>query len=204
MARPQSADYDTRKQKILETAANVFAVEGYHKASISGIAAKCGISKALIYHYYPSKEDMLYHAMLDHVRELEASATSLMQEDLPPAETLRKIIRDYLIIYERTVDCHHLLVNELGSLPPERKKEVVEIQNRVVHAFAELADRIAPSDLNIHKAKSVVSMLMLGMINWTYLWFKPSGSLSSEKLADMIADILLNGLNGLTDTDTKI
>ncbi|MFC3052018.1 hypothetical protein [Kordiimonas pumila] len=38
---------------------------------------------------------------------------------------------------------------------------------------------------------------MLGMINWTYLWFKPSGSLSSEKLADMIADILLNGITGL-------
>lgn len=200
MARPQSSEYDSRKQKILDTAAHSFATEGYHKASIGEIAKKCGISKSLIYHYYPSKEEMLYHAMLDHVKELEASANSILAEDRNPEEALRHIIREYLAIYERTVDCHHLLVNELGSLPEDKRQEVVDIQSKVVHAFAELAQKLSPTDLDYHKAKSVVSMLMLGMMNWTYLWFKPEGELSSERLAHMIADLLLNGLNGLKDT----
>jgi len=197
MARPQSEDYDSRKQNILETAAHTFATEGYHKASISGIAKACGISKALIYHYYPAKEDILYHAMLDHVKDLEASATSIMAQNLPPEETLKFIIKQYLIIYEETVDCHHLLVNELGSLPEGRRAEIVEIQSKVVHVFAELAAKLSPMDLEIDKAKSIVSMLMLGMINWTYLWFKPTGSFNSEQLADMIYNLLLNGLKGL-------
>jgi len=197
MARPQSEDYDSRKQNILETAAHTFATEGYHKASISGIAKACGISKALIYHYYPAKEDILYHAMLDHVKDLEASATSIMAQNLPPEETLKVIIKQYLIIYEETVDCHHLLVNELGSLPEGHRAEIVEIQSKVVHVFAELAAKLSPMDLEIDKAKSIVSMLMLGMINWTYLWFKPTGSFNSEQLADMIYNLLLNGLKGL-------
>lgn len=203
MARPQSSEYDSRKQKILETAAHSFATEGYHKASIGEIAKKCGISKSLIYHYYPSKEEMLYHAMLDHVKELEASAHDILAQDNAPEEALRHIIREYLGIYERTVDCHHLLVNELGSLPDDKRKEVVDIQNNVVHAFAELAQKLAPSDLDLHKAKSVVSMLMLGMMNWTYLWFRPEGELSSDRLAQMIADLLLNGLKGLEDKTFK-
>ncbi|MEX0297998.1 MAG: TetR/AcrR family transcriptional regulator [Kordiimonas sp.] len=199
MARPQSTEYDSRKQKILETAAHAFATEGYHKASIGEIAKTCGISKSLIYHYYPSKEEMLYHAMLDHVKELEASAKDILSQDRQPENALRHIIKEYLGIYERTVDCHHLLVNELSSLPENKRTEIVGIQNNVVHAFAELARKLSPTDLEFHKAKSGVSMLMLGMMNWTYLWFKPEGDLTSDKLAQMIADLLLNGLKGLTD-----
>jgi len=203
MARPQSSKYDSRKQKILKIAAHSFAKEGYHKASIGDIAQKCGISKSLIYHYYPSKEEMLYHAMLDHVKDLEASARDILSTDEPPEKALRRIIEEYLCIYERTVDCHHLLVNELGALPENKRQEVIKIQNKVVHAFAELAQKISPTNLEHHKATSVVSMLMLGMMNWTYLWFKPEGELSSAKLAQMIADLLLNGLKGLDDTSFK-
>ncbi|MBL4639322.1 MAG: TetR/AcrR family transcriptional regulator [Kordiimonadaceae bacterium] len=203
MARPQSSDYDARKQRILAVAANSFATEGFHKASIGKIAKRCEISKSLIYHYYPSKEEMLYHAMLDHVKDLEACATETLELDLSPEDALKHIVKEYLAIYERTVDCHHLLVNELSSLPEDRRQEVVNIQNNVVHAFAELDQKLSPTDLDLHQAKSVVSMLMLGMINWTYIWFKADGGLSSDKLARMITDLLLNGLKGLGDNSFK-
>ncbi|MBL4789440.1 MAG: TetR/AcrR family transcriptional regulator [Kordiimonadaceae bacterium] len=180
-------------------AVRAFAETGYHKASIGDIAKKCGISKSLIYHYYPSKEEMLYHAMLEHVKELEASANAVLAKKLSPEIALKTIIKDYLCIYERTVDCHHLLVNELGSLPEDKRKQVVECQNNIVHAFAHLACELAPADLEYHKAQNAVSMLMMGMLNWTYLWFKPDGALDSDKLANMIADLLLGGLRGLTD-----
>ncbi|MBV1901152.1 MAG: TetR/AcrR family transcriptional regulator [Kordiimonadaceae bacterium] len=199
MARPQSSEYDAKKQRILAIAAHSFATIGFHKASIGDIAKKCEISKSLIYHYYPSKEEMLYHAMLDHVKELEACANAVLVQKLEPEQTIRQIIKEYLNIYERTVDCHHLMVNEIGSLPDGKRQEVVGIQNKVVHAFADLAQQLSPVDLDQYQAKSVVSMLMLGMINWTYIWFKSDGDLTADKLASLIYDLLLNGLKGLTD-----
>lgn len=199
MARPQSPDYDDRKQIILDHAARIFATEGFHKAAISQITKACGISKSLIYHYYSSKQEILYHAMIDHVKELDKLAKEVMAESLPAEETLRKIIRRYLSIYESTVSQHHILINELGALTPEQKNEVVAIQNSVVCAFADLAEQLSPTALTKHKAKTAVSMLMLGMINWTYIWFKPDGDLSSGQVANIISDMFIGGLRALTD-----
>tara|TARA_R110002096_G_scaffold433579_2_gene652581 strand:+ start:45927 stop:46529 length:603 start_codon:yes stop_codon:yes gene_type:complete len=199
MARPQSGDYDIRKQKILDTASGIFAIDGYHKASISEIAKACAMSKSLIYHYFPSKQDILYHAMLDHVRELDKLSKEVTSLDLPPEQSLKKIIRRYLHVYEKTVSQHHLLINELGSITPEQKHEVVSIQNNVVRAFADLAEAISPAPLNRHKAKTAISMLMLGMINWTYIWFEPDGPLSSDQMANIITRMFIEGLKGLND-----
>ena len=95
MARPQADDYDLRKQKILDRASKLFADDGYHKASMSEIARACEMSKSLIYHYYSSKQEILYHAMIDHVKELDKLAKEVMAESLPAEESLRKIIRRY-------------------------------------------------------------------------------------------------------------
>ncbi|WND01481.1 TetR/AcrR family transcriptional regulator [Temperatibacter marinus] len=197
MARPQAANYDERKEKILRTAAKVFADEGYHKASVNTIAAQCDMSKSLIYHYFSSKQDILYHSMIDHVKELDKLAQEVLADTLPAEKKLKRIIRRYLKIYQDTVAEHHLLINELSNLSAGQKEEVVSIQNSVVQVFADLAHDLSPAPLEAHKGKTVVSMLMLGMMNWTYIWFKPGGPMTSDDLADMIANIFLNGLKGL-------
>jgi len=198
MARPQSADYDLRKKIILEKASHIFAEHGYHKASVGDIAKECKISKSLMYHYFPSKQDILYHAMLDHVQELSKLAQSVMEKDQPAEKSLKEIIRNYLNIYEHTVPQHHLLINELGGLSPEQKKVIVGLQNNVVQAFADLAEKLSPAPLDAHKAKTAISMLMLGMINWTYIWFKPEGSINSDQLSEIISRIFIEGLKNLT------
>ena len=199
MARPQSADYEERKKKILSTASNLFAKNGYHKAAISQVAISCNMSKSLIYHYYDSKQEVLYHAMLEHVQELEKLANDIMQENLEPEITLRKIIRQYLYIYEGSVAQHHLLINELESLTATQKSKIIRIQNNVVKAFADIAETLAPASLSKHNARTAISMLLLGMLNWTYIWFKPEGQIKTDQLSEIIACMFISGLTGLHD-----
>jgi len=59
MARTVAKDYTAKRQQILKVAAKIFAQEGYDRASVSQVAQACSISKANIYHYYGSKEDIL-------------------------------------------------------------------------------------------------------------------------------------------------
>ncbi|NBP52464.1 MAG: TetR/AcrR family transcriptional regulator, partial [Actinobacteria bacterium] len=56
MARPRAADYDDKRAAILRRAAELFAEKGYDRTSMTEIAAALGVSKALFYHYYPSKD----------------------------------------------------------------------------------------------------------------------------------------------------
>ena len=199
MARPQSPDYDQRKQRILDTAAAIFADGGYHKASVSQIARKCDISKALIYHYFPSKQDILYHALIDYVRLLEETALKRLAAGMGPAETFGDIIRDYLGLYESAADRHSLLVGSLEALEPAQRREVSAVQDRIVKIFGELADQISPASLDVHQLRGAVSMLIMGMMNWTYIWFDPTGPVDSARLAGIIVRMLQAGLVALDD-----
>ena len=84
MARTQAADYDERKLAIVEQAAALFAMHGFNGASVADIAERGKISKSLIYHYYESKEDILYDVMISHVRALETAAADALAP--PPSE----------------------------------------------------------------------------------------------------------------------
>jgi TetR/AcrR family transcriptional regulator len=59
LARSRAKDYDEKREAMLHRAATAFARDGYDRASMAGLAAECGVSKALLYHYYASKEALL-------------------------------------------------------------------------------------------------------------------------------------------------
>ena len=72
MARPKSAVHDLRRDEILEIAAACFAAQGYPVASMNDIARACGTSKARLYHYYESKEALLFDLLDRYTQQLLA------------------------------------------------------------------------------------------------------------------------------------
>ena len=74
MARPQSPDYDKRREAILAAAAQLYAKKGFPGASVAELAKACRTSKSLIYHYFPSKDDILYAVMAEHLDALTEAA----------------------------------------------------------------------------------------------------------------------------------
>ena len=70
MARSIATDHDDKRLVILKAAARLFADEGYGRASMSALASACGISKANIYHYYSSKEALLFDILDTHLKGL--------------------------------------------------------------------------------------------------------------------------------------
>ena len=49
-------DVDERRRRLLDLGAELFARHGYEELSMARIAREAGISKALLYHYFPSKQ----------------------------------------------------------------------------------------------------------------------------------------------------
>ena len=71
---PQSPDYDKRREAILAAAAQLYARKGFPGASVAALAKACRTSKSLIYHYFPSKDDILYAVMAEHLDALTEAA----------------------------------------------------------------------------------------------------------------------------------
>jgi AcrR family transcriptional regulator len=193
MARPQSPDYDRRRDAIVAAAASLYAWRGFQGASVAELAKACGTSKALIYHYFPSKDDILYEVMAAHLDDLVDAADDAMQSG-DARERLRALTMAFMRLYVGARDSHKVLLNELDNLPPGRRAEVVAKQRRIIAVVETLVREIRP---DANPVVLPLSMLFFGMINWTHTWFRPGGAVTPEQLADLAVDMALNGLNGL-------
>lgn len=194
MARTQAADYDQRRDQIVERAARLYAKNGFLGASVSDLAEACNLSKSAIYHYYPSKEDILFDVMNSHVTALEAAAAAAMATPGGAEARLRALAHSFMALYVGAADRHKVLLNELDQLPKQRRAEIVSVQRRLIESVGALFVEIAPRLGREPGAPYAAAMLFFGMINWTHTWFDPKGAVNADALADMAVNMALRGV----------
>ena len=160
----------------------------------------CDVSKSAIYHYYPSKEDILYDVMISHVRALEDAAAAVMALEASAEDRLRALARRFMALYVGAADRHKVLLNDLDHLPKARRAEIVAVQRGLIDAVGKLLVEIAPGLKKRSGESFAAAMLFFGAINWTHTWFDAKGPVDAERLADMAVDVTLGGLTKATDS----
>ena len=192
MARPKAAGFDAQRAAIRDAATRLFADKGYASASVADIAAACGVSKALLYHYYGAKEDLLYDIAISYVQRLQAIVADVTAQALPPPAQLRQLIARFMHEYEHSAARHRVLVQDVKYLSRAHRSQVVACERAVVAAFAAAIAPLAPGAGDAwHKP---LAMILFGMINWTFTWLRDDGTLRHEELAPVIADLYLGGI----------
>src|SRR5688500_17815803 len=193
MARPQSPDYDKRRDSIVRMAARLYARQGFNGASVADLAKACRTSKSLIYHYFPAKDDVLYQVMAEHLDALVEAAREATLSGTAE-EKLRALTLAFMRLYVDAQDSHKVLLNELDNLAPEARSEVIAKQRRIMSTVEELIRGIRPETGPLALP---LTMLFFGMINWTHTWFRSEGRGSADSLADMAVELMLNGLSAV-------
>ncbi len=208
MARPQSADHHLKRDSILDAAAQCFADQSYSATSMATVAAKVGASKARIYHYYDSKEALLFdlldrytQRLLAIVGETEAHA---QRKKLNDRQALHELVRAFLIEYESSATRHVALLNDTkflsdvaensatGVLGKSQRDLILQRQRDVVSAFTRFLRRAYPDRLT-DANQSAITMMLMGMINWTFTWLRPDGPMSYANFADEVIRTLEGG-----------
>lgn len=195
MARTQAADYEQRREAIVKVAAGLFAVGGFDGTSVSQLAAAANTSKSLIYHYYPSKEDILYAAMALHIDLLEADVHEVMAGEATSEERLSNLIGRFMHHYVGAADFQKVLLNELDSLPKDKRTIIVSKQRTIIAAVQSILVDLDPRLAKEPARARVKTMLLFGMINWTHTWFDPSGPMAAQEVAVMVLDLVAPGSN---------
>jgi AcrR family transcriptional regulator len=197
MARPRAADFDQRRHAIADTAARLFAANGYHGVAIPEIMRACGLTGGMLYHYFGSKEDLLYEVMAAHVSALEHAARQVLSAEATAPEHLRRLTHAFLQLYAHAQAHQKVLLNDLDRLPPARRAEIVAGERRLIGLVQTVIEALRP-ELNGQPAEArALTMLYFGLINWTHTWFDPEGPVSPDRLADMAVDLVLGGLGSV-------
>ncbi len=132
MARTKAAGFDKQRAAIRDAAAREFADKGYAAATIADIARACGVSKALMYHYYRDKEHLLADIAESYIERLQAIIDQVRAESLPPAAHLRRLIELFMAEYEHSAARHRVLVQDVKYLQRVHRSRVLAKERKVV------------------------------------------------------------------------
>ena len=193
MARTRGASFDQQRAAILEAAAALFAQRGFAAASTARIAAAAGVSKPLLYHYYQDTQALLFDIADGYLDRLLAITAAVAAPGLPPEAHFRALLRAFMAEYRTSQDKHMVLVQDVKFLSPERQAAVTGKQRAVVEAFATAIARLGPR-FTRRALRVPLAMILFGMINWTFTWLRPDGPLAYEDMAEVVAELFLDGV----------
>ncbi|MFO1344441.1 MAG: TetR/AcrR family transcriptional regulator [Burkholderiales bacterium] len=193
MPRGPSSAHSLQRDTILNISADTFAELGYPSATMAQLAQRCGVSKSLLYHYYTSKDAILYDLMQAYMSRLQSLVIEVASRDLPAREALAETIRRFVREYESSRSRHIVLLNDVKYLPEPDRERIIAMERSVVQAMADLISKTYQIDEG--RAK-VLTMSVFGIVNWTFTWLKPGGSLTYPQYAEAVVGILEGGLNG--------
>ncbi|MGH6610414.1 MAG: TetR/AcrR family transcriptional regulator [Burkholderiaceae bacterium] len=193
MSRTKAAGFDKQRAAIRDAAARQFADKGYAAASIADVARACGVSKALMYHYYRDKEDLLADITESYIERLQAIVDAVRAESMPPAAHLRRLIELFMAEYEHSAARHRVLVQDVKYLQRAHRARVLAKERKVVNGFAEVVLKLAPQ-VDKRALIKPLTMILFGMINWTFTWLKGRGPITYADMAPVVADLFLGGV----------
>jgi AcrR family transcriptional regulator len=197
MARTRALDFEDKQRLILDGAARVFADMGMDKASMALVAQSCGVSKALLYHYYTSKDALIFDIIHSHLAELETALAAADRPDLPPQDRLRLLVRQVLENYRDADDRHKVQLMATSALSPEQMHEIQAIERRIVRYFSAVIRQINPDLDRDRPLLMPVTMSLFGMMNWVYMWFREGGPVSRDDYADVATTLILEGVKAV-------
>lgn len=158
------------------------------------IARAVNLQKPSLYHHVSSKQEILL-ALLDRALEMLLERISaIFNEDIPPDEKLKRMVRAYLQILADNTDLSAVLLFEHRSL--ERRQHARHVPNRdkFEALWRSVLEEGVAAKLFHCDNPALTTRAILGIMNWTITWYRPDGPLVIDQIADHYSDLLLNGL----------
>ncbi len=182
------------RDDILDAAAQVFRIKGFHGASMADIAESVKLQKASLYHHVSSKQEILL-ALLDRALDmLTERISAVSSRNLPADEKLRQMIRSYLLALAENPDLSSVLLFEHRSLDRKSHLRHVPYRDRFEALWREtIQEGVRLKTFQCPDVNMAVRALM-GILNWTLTWYRPGGSKTIEQIADQYTELFFHGL----------
>jgi AcrR family transcriptional regulator len=197
-ARASSTDEvesESRKQAILDAAAEIFHRKGYHATSIQDIAQEVGMLKGSLYYYIDSKHELLLKIITDVHAQAFQQLEEFMDSDLPAAERLRQFIIRHAVYCATHMTGMGVFLHEYKAVEGPARAEVMAMRDRYEMLLRGIIedgkeDGTFRADVDARLAVKLV----LGMVNWLYHWYSPDGPLAPEEIGEAMANMALRGI----------
>ncbi|MDR6861109.1 TetR/AcrR family transcriptional regulator [Variovorax guangxiensis] len=196
MTRERADDYEDKKQLILAKAAALIARKGFDVATMMDVARACGTSKSHLYHYFPSKEELLYAIVHEHITQQGAELARIVAQPVSAEERFDQFVDSFMRGAARSRNEHLMLMNDLKFLPRPQREKIRALEVEMTELVEGLLREINPGLMAEQRVQKPYALLLFGMMIWTFSWYRRSGSISPGELAQRISELFVHGFKG--------
>jgi TetR/AcrR family transcriptional regulator len=191
-----SAQFDRKREVLLREAAASFNRRGYHGTSLAEIAKKLGVTKAALYTYVPSKEELLYYCHDSAMDTAMESLNKARASDGNGREKLSATLLNYLEMMLGEEGGYVVLLEE-NAMKPVHVRAIVKRRDQFEQGLRDLvAEGITDGSIVPCNAKLAVFMVM-GALNWSRKWYRPNGDWSGAQIAHALTEMLERSLSSV-------
>jgi AcrR family transcriptional regulator len=186
---------DERRRRLLEVGAHAFTERSYDEVSMSDLARAAGISKGLLYHYFPSKRDLFVATLAAAAGEV--AAVTAPDPSLPPAEQLAGSVSAYLAWIEDNASGYRRLLESAGS--QDVRDLIEEVRERTVDQIATGVSGGEP-----RPALRVAVRAWLWGMDGAILDWLDRGDVTRDQVRDLLVATFAGALAAATQVDPEV
>ena len=182
------------RERILDEAARLFAANGYESGSINELAAAVGVSKAAIYHYFPTKQDIYDGLILRTLQSLgEHVAAEVGRETRADAR-----LRRFMLAHAGYFEAHHaafttMLVGYSG-MGTALREDAARLRDAYEQSLRDIVSQGMEDGVFRRGDPATAARAVLSMLNWMARWYKPAGERSAAGIAADYYELIAGGL----------
>jgi AcrR family transcriptional regulator len=179
------------KQRIEQSALQLFAAKGFEATGIRDIADRAGLSTAALYHYMGSKDELLVAFMVESMTELTRVARAALEGAASPAAQLSALVRTHVGFH--TLDAQRSLVadDELRAVSDAAFIKVMQLRDGYERLWADTLERGQRSGEFSFADARITRLALLEMCNGVARWYSDRGRMNPAEIADCFAGLAL-------------
>jgi AcrR family transcriptional regulator len=186
---------EPRLDRVLTSAARLFAEDGFAATSVRAVAERARLTKAGLYYHIKEKEDLLFRICERSIQDILDGARAALARAAGPAERLAAIIRNHSEFF--LAHPHNLTVlnRDMGALTGQQREAVRALETEYLELIRGVL-RQGQREGRFRKLDATVAAFgLLGVLNTLDRWYDPAGAVKPAALVEQIETLLMQGLS---------
>ncbi len=183
-----------KREDIYNKALELFIAQGYDATPLSQIASDLGLTKAAIYYYFNSKEELLFYI---HDRNMKRDLIPIIEgaeKIKDPEERISYLVNNYIEKSMVRDASARVLIHEVGKLSKSHQKTIIKYWKQMFQIIRNSISELEQAGKTRKINKTFATFALIGMCSWTFYWFDHDRKDSAKELSETYKNIFLNGI----------
>ena len=181
---------DSRREGVLDAAAELFAQNGYRGTSMRDIAKAVGMLPGSLYCHFPSKSALLLAVYREGVERISAQVEAAVAGEREPWAQLEALAAAHL---DMILDQGAYAKVVVRAVPSDAEAVRAQLIGLREHYEAQVRRIVARLDLPADLDRDLLRLFLIGALNWTQVWYRAEGAAPPREIARQLVRCLRDG-----------